>query len=169
MRTCRMLLGAGAMILSATVAAAQADAKPCELFSTAEVTSVTGAAPERGQPDGPDVDEELGATAWTCGWLVGERYFAARVLRFRSPAEATAAMKTSATLLQSFPDGIQLATVPGPGEQAMWGASPDEGAIWLARKGRMMLAVIFAGEQKDPERLREPLRKLLASGLGKLR
>src|SRR5690606_1718623 len=104
---------------SAALAAAQSDPKPCSLFTTAEIGSVTGAAPERGQPDGPDVDEQLGATAWTCGWLAGERYFAARVLRFRSPADATAAMKTSATLLESFPDGIQLTTVPGPGEQAM--------------------------------------------------
>ncbi|MHB1327036.1 MAG: hypothetical protein ACYC2K_02430 [Gemmatimonadales bacterium] len=99
---------------------------------------------------------------------MGERYFAARLLRFRSPAEAAQAMTSSGELLKGFPEGIQLAAVAGLGEQAMWGASSDEGAVWIVRKGVTVLSVILAGETKNAESLREPLRKLAASGLSKL-
>ncbi len=147
-----------------------ADPRPCDLFSTMEIASVAGVTPERGQPDGPDRDmgEYPGAASWTCGWLVGERYFAAVVSRFRSAADATRAISSGAQILKSVPEGIQLSAVPGPGEQAWWGSSSEEGAIWVVRKGQTVLAVVLAGEMKRPESLREPLRKLAASGIGKL-
>jgi hypothetical protein len=114
------------------------------------------------------VDKDLAATGWTCGWLAGERYFAASVLRFRSAADATKAMASTTQMLKKFPEGIQLSAVPGPGEQALWGASSEEGALWIVRKGATVFAVVLAGEIKKPESLREPLRKLVASGLAKL-
>lgn len=169
MRTNKTLLCAVAIALGAApITATAADPRPCDLFSTLEITSVTGVAPAGGHSDGPDVDESLGATAWTCGWLVGERYFATHVLRFRSAADATRAMTSTAQILKSFPEGIRLSAIPGPGEQAMWGSSSEEGAMWVVRTGRTVLAVILAGELKRPEGLREPLRKLVASGLGRL-
>lgn len=171
MRTCRVLFCAVAIALGGVApiaATAAADPRPCELYSAAEITSVTGVAPARGQPDGPEVDKDLAATAWTCGWPIGERYFAARVIRFRSAADATKAMASTSQILKSFPEGIQLSAVPGPGEQALWGAAAEEGAIWVVRKGATMFTVMFVGEHKKPESLREPLRKLVASGLAKL-
>ena len=167
-RTYKTFFCAVAIALGAApIAATAADPRPCDLFSAPEITSVTGVAPAGGQP-GPDVDESRGATAWTCGWLVGKRYFAARVLRFRSAADATRAMTSTSQILKSFPDGIQLSAVPGPGGQAMWGSSSEEGAMWIVRTGRTVLAVMLAGELKRPEDLREALRQLVASGLGRL-
>lgn len=169
MRSRTMLLGAMAIACAATPIAAQSpDPRPCQLFSATEIASVTGVSPAQGQPDGPDTKEFPGATTWTCGWLAGESYFAARILRFRSAAEATQAVASSAQFLKSFPEGLQLAAVPGPGDQAFWGSSPDEGAVWVVRTGPTVFAVILAGELKKSETLREPLRKLVVSGLAKL-
>lgn len=169
MRTRKRLLRIVAIGLAALpIAATAADPRPCELFSAAEIKSVAGVAPARGQAEGPDVKEFPGATTWTCGWLVGERYFATRVLRFRSAADATRALASNSQILKSYPEGLQLSAVPGPGEQALWGASTDEGAIWLVRRGGTLFSVILAGELKNPQSLREPLRKLVASGLAKL-
>lgn len=170
MRTCRVLFCAAAIALcgAAPIAAIAADPRPCELFSAAEIAAFAGVAPARGQPEGPEVDKDMAATAWTCGWLVGERYFAASVIRFRSATDATKAMASTSKILKSFPEGIQLSAVPGPGEQALWGAAAEEGALWIVRKGATMFAVVLAGEHKKPESLREPLRKLAASGLAKL-
>lgn len=145
-----------------------ADPRPCEFFSATEIRSVTGVAPARGEPGGPDAQEYPGATTWTCGWLVGERYLAARVLRFGSATGATQAMASTSQILKSFPEGIQFSAVTGLGEQALWGSSPEEGAIWIVRTDRTVFAVILAGELKPSESMREPLRQLVASGLGKL-
>lgn len=150
------------------VMAQQSDPRPCELFSAAEIRSVSGIMPGKGNAEGPDTEEFPGATTWTCGWLVGERYFAVRVLRFSSADNAARAITGSATFLRSFPEGMQLSQVPGPGDQNWWGASKDEGAVWIARRNATVMSVILAGESKDPESLREPLRKLLASSIGKL-
>lgn len=144
------------------------DPRPCDLFTAAEIKSVTGAAPARGQPEGPDDKEFPGATTWTCVW-VGEPVFATRVLRFGSAAEATRAMKSSEEILKGFPEGMKLATVPGPGEQALWGASPEEGAIWVVRTGATILSVMVLGEVKNAERLREPLEKLTGAALAKVK
>jgi hypothetical protein len=169
MRVRKMLLRFVAIGFSAApIAATAADPRPCELFSATEITSVTGVAPARGQPDGPNLEEYPGATTWTCGWLAGERYFATRVLRFRSATDATGAMGSTSKILKSFPEGIQLSAAPGLGEQALWGASSEEGAVWLVRKGQTVLVVVLAGELKKPESMREPLRKLVASGLARL-
>lgn len=40
--------------------------------------------------------------------------------------------------------------------------------MWIVRTGRTVLAVMLAGELKRPEDLREALRQLVASGLGRL-
>jgi hypothetical protein len=165
----KILLTAKIVVLgTAPIAATAADPRPCEYFSAAEIQSVTGVAPARGESDGPDTKEFPGATTWTCGWLVGERYFAARVLRFRSATEATQALASTSQILKSFPEGIQFSAVSGLGEQALWGSSSEEGAIWVVRKGQMVFSVIYAGELKNSESMREPLQRLVVSGLGKL-
>ena len=54
-----------------------------------------------------------------------------------------------------------------PSTAAAWGADED-GAIWLAVKGRHMANVTVAGELKKPQSLREPLRRLVAQALARL-
>jgi hypothetical protein len=119
MRVRRMLLRFVAIGLGAApIAATAADPRPCNLYSATEITSASGVAPVRGQPDGPNREEYPGATTWTCGWLAGERYLAARVLRFPSATDATRAMASTSQILKSFPEGIRLSAVPGFGGSA---------------------------------------------------
>jgi hypothetical protein len=78
-------------------------------------------------------------------------------------------MTKDAKLFKSFPeDEIQMSEVPGPGEQNFWGSSSKDGALWISRKGQTVLAVVLAGQIKQHESLREPLRDLVASGLRRL-
>ncbi|HMN83292.1 MAG TPA: hypothetical protein PKA20_25645 [Burkholderiaceae bacterium] len=151
-------------------AAVAADPRPCELFSSGQVATVTGTAPGRAQPAGPDVEKELAATSWTCAWPASERHLAVKVMRFRSAPDATRAMTTINKQTMGFPDGVRLLPASGaPGEQALWGASAEEElAVWVARKGPTLFVVVLGGELKAPESFKEPLRKLLAAGIEKL-
>jgi hypothetical protein len=162
----RVFCAVAVALCAAPIAAMAADPRPCELFSTKEIASVLGVTPERGQPSEPDVKKDLAATAWTCQWSVGERYFFARVTRFGSVADATRDWREMVKAGTSSSEGEnQLSEVPGPGEQNVWGSN---GGIWISRKGQTVLAVVLAGKIKQPESLREPLRDLVASGLRRL-
>jgi hypothetical protein len=154
-------------IATLPMAALAADPRPCELLASGEIASVLGAAPGRGEAGGPDVDKEVSATSWTCGWMANNRYLATAVTRFRSVADATSRMKQVVEVSRSDPDGVKLTAMPAPGEQAVWGGS-EEGAVWFARKGDLVVSVSLAMELKDPESQREALRRLLVAALAKL-
>jgi hypothetical protein len=167
----RVFCAVAIALCAAPIAALAADPRPCELFSPKEIASVLGVTPERGQPSGPDVVKDFGATKWTCQWLVGERYFfAVDVTRVGSAADATRGWRQLVKeLTSSSEDEPPLIEVPGPGEQNLWRPSLGSG-IWVSRKGQTVL-VIVAGDAKlklRPESLREPIRDLVVSGLKRL-
>jgi hypothetical protein len=144
-----------------------ADPRPCELLPSGEVAAVLGAAPGNGEAGGPEVDQGLSVTSWTCGWMANNRYLGMAVTRFRSVADATSRMRQVVEASRSDPDGVKLTAMPAPGEQAVWGGS-EEGAVWFARKGDLVISVSLAMELKDPESQREPLRRLLVAALTRL-
>jgi hypothetical protein len=140
----------------------------CRLLTAAEIASALGSTPSAGQPSGRTIDQELGARSWGCGRQVGEFYLAVDVIEFASAGGPARGLTEAQTLAKrTGPEGIELKPATGLGERALWGAS-EEGAIWSAIKGKYMLSVVLAGELKDPQRVREPLRRLAALGLGRL-
>lgn len=154
-------------IAASPAAVLAADPRPCELLSAGEVASALGAAPGRGEAEGPDVEKDLSATSWTCGWMANDRYLGTAVTRFRSAADASRRMQEIVEVSRAEPEGVKLTAMPGPGEQAVWGGS-EEGAAWFARKGDVVVSITLAMDLEDPETQREPLRRLLVSALERL-
>ncbi len=147
-----------------------ADPDPCALLTPSEIASALGATPSAGSPDGPTVDHKLEARSWTCQQQAGSAQLFVSLIEFTTADGASrgmAAMLREAAQASS-PSGIALTPAPDPGEQAAWGASP-EGALWVALQGRHIFSVLLAGELRDTQRLREPLKELTTTGLRRLR
>ena len=162
----RSRAAAVALVLTLPCVAPAADPNPCQLVTSAEVASHLGVSPTKAERDGPTVDEELRAKAWTCEQQVGKAMLAISVVEFTSPAAAVQGMAAMMKSSKETPEATKLAPASGVGEQAAWGASP-KGAIWVALKGKHMLSMTMAGN-RDPASLREPLRRLTALALARL-
>jgi hypothetical protein len=163
-----MKLSAAVIVMATSIVPALAtDLDPCRLLTAAEIGSTLGGAPSGGKPDGPTIDEDLGAKAWSCNQQVGKLFFSINVAEFPSAAAAAQGMTLMMKQAKEIPEGIKLTGAPGLGDQAVWGASGD-GAMWVTRKGKHMLNVTVAGRLTDPPRLREPLKRLATIALGRL-
>lgn len=68
---------------------------------------------------------------------------------------------------KELPDDVKFSSVAGIGEQALWGTSADT-AVWFARRGPFVVAVVLGGELKAPQALREQMRGLVMDALAKL-
>ncbi|HET9208354.1 MAG TPA: hypothetical protein VFO28_19090 [Burkholderiaceae bacterium] len=155
-----------AMSIALPLAAWAADPNPCELVTSNEVASSVGAQPAPGVRSGPTIDEGLRAKAWTCEQQVDKGMLAIAVVEFASPDAAAQGMAAMLKAAKENPGALRFTPASGVGDQAVWGVSP-EGAMWVALKGKHILNVTMAGTA-DPPRLREPLRRLTASALGRL-
>ncbi|MGQ0545466.1 MAG: hypothetical protein ACT4P3_09065 [Betaproteobacteria bacterium] len=152
-----------AIALAASVLPAlAADPDPCRLLTPAEIAAALGAQPAAGKPGGPRLEQ--GVKAWHCDRQVGKYYLSVNAYEFPS---AAAAKRGLAEALEEAKGTFALGPATGAGEAAAWGADED-GAIWIAVKGRYMANVTVAGELKSPQSLREPVRRLVAQALARL-
>src|SRR5688572_25778833 len=149
-------------LAAAVLPAAAADPDACRLLTAAEITAALGAKPAGGKPKGPKVEQ--GVKVWHCDQQVGRYFLSVNAYEFPSPA---AARRGLAEGLAEAKGTFELDPASDVGEAAAWGADED-GAIWLAVKGRYMANVTVAGELKKPQSMREPLRRLVAQALARL-
>lgn len=149
-------------LAAAVLPATAADPDACRLLTAAEITAALGAKPAGGKPGRPKVEQ--GVKVWHCDQQVGRYFLSVNAYEFPSPA---AARRGLAEGLAEAKGTIELGPASDVGEAAAWGADED-GAIWLAVKGRYMANVTVAGELKKPQSLREPLRRLVAQALARL-
>jgi hypothetical protein len=49
-----------------------ADPNPCGLLTATEISATLGSVPSGGKPDGPLIDQDLGAKSWSCNQQVGK-------------------------------------------------------------------------------------------------
>jgi hypothetical protein len=162
-----MLRSAAAAIMVATLMAPTAAAQPgpCTLLTAAEITSALGSAPNAGTPRGPRT--ERGGTSRTCTQQVGKATLSINVVEFASAAAADQGITLVLKEAQDIPDAMKLDAAPGVGDRSAFGTNPI-GAMWVAIKGKYMLAVTVVGESINPSQLREPVKRLTAAGLAKL-
>jgi hypothetical protein len=149
--------------LAAPTAAAQPD--PCTLLPAAEVSSALGTEPSGGKADPPR--KESGATGRLCTQQIGKRILSINVAEF---ASAPAADQGFTLVLKQFQDNspeMKLAPATGVGDRSAFGTRPM-GAMWMATKGKYMLAITVMLEPTNPSQLREPIRRLMMVGLAKL-
>jgi hypothetical protein len=149
-------------LAAAALPAAGADPDACRMLTAAEITAALGAKPAGGKPGKPRV--EKGVKTWHCDQQVGRYYLSVNVYEFPSPA---AARRGLAEGLEEAKGTLELGPAGDVGEAAAWGADED-GAIWFAVKGKHMANVTVAGELKNPQSMREPLRRLVAQALARL-
>jgi hypothetical protein len=149
-------------LTASALPAAGADPDPCGLVTPAEIAAALGAQAADGKGGGPKVQK--GVKVWHCDRKVGKYYFSLNAYEFASPA---AAKRGLAEALAEAKGTVELGPATGVGEAAAWGADED-GAIWLAVKGKYMANVTLAGELKNPQSMREPLRRLVAQALARL-
>jgi hypothetical protein len=149
-------------LAAATLPAAAADPDACRLLTAAEITAALGAKPAGGKPGKPRV--ENGVKAWHCDQQVGRYYLSVNAYEFPSAAAARRGLEEG---IAEAKGTLPLGPASGVGEAAAWGADED-GAIWFAVKGRYMANVTVAGELKNPQAMREPVRRLLAQALARL-
>lgn len=154
-------------VLAVLDTAHAADPRPCDLLSASHIASVPGVAPKPAQASGPDTHRQGTGTSWTCVWPAGKVILVLDVHRFRSTAEAARALSEVKSLSRELPDDMSFSPVSGVGDQALWGTS-DDTAVWFARKGPSVVAVVAGGEVKSPQALRDPLRGLITAALDKL-
>lgn len=153
--------------LAAPTAQAQ-DPDPCALITAAEIRSALGTAPGAATAQGPTVDRDPDLTRWHCDRQVGAYFVVVTVYQFASPSGAADAMRMMLDEVKADKDMIQVTESPGIGDRAAGGAS-EEGAMWIALKGRHMLVLTLAGELSDPQRMVDPTRRLIVAGVGRLR
>jgi hypothetical protein len=150
-------------VLMAATAVAQSD--PCTLLTAAEVTSALGSAPGRGTPKGPRT--EKGGTSRTCTQPVGKSILTVNVVEFASAAGADQGIALVLKEAQDIPEAFKLEPATGVGDRSAFGTNPM-GAMWVAIKGKYMLAITVMGESANPSQLRDPLKRLTTAGLTKL-
>jgi hypothetical protein len=149
-------------LAASALPAAGADPDPCRLLTPAEISAALGAQAAHGKAGGPKV--EHGVKAWHCDRQVGRYYFSVNAYEFASPAAAKRGLTEA---LAEAKGTIELGPATGVGDIAAWGADED-GAMWFAVKGRYMANVTVAGELKNPQSMREPLRRLVVQALARL-
>jgi hypothetical protein len=150
------------VLVASALAPAAADPDPCALLTAAEITAALGAKPAGGKPKGPRVEQ--GVRVWHCDQNVGRYFLSVNAYEFPS---AAAAKRGLAEGLKEAKGTLELAPATGVGEAAASGADED-GVIWFAVKGRYMANVTVAGELKNPQAMREPVRRLVAQALARL-
>jgi hypothetical protein len=148
--------------LSAPTASAQPD--PCTLLPAAEVSSALGTEPSGGKATAPKT--ERGGTYRLCTQQVGKRILSINVAEFASAPAADQGITLVLKESQDIPE-MKLAPGTGVGDRSAFGTNPM-GAMWVATKGKYMLAITVMGESTNPSQLREPIRRLMTVGLAKL-
>jgi hypothetical protein len=149
-------------LAASALPAAGADPDPCRLVTPAEITAALGVQAADGKGGGPKIQK--GVKVWHCDRKVGKYYFSLNAYEFASPA---AAKRGLAEAVAEAKGTVELGPATGVGDAAAWGAHED-GAIWLAVRGKYMANVTLAGELKNPQSMREPLRRLVAQALARL-
>jgi hypothetical protein len=151
------------IVVSALAAALRADPEPCKLLTVAEITSALGNAPAAEEIRGPEIDTQMQVKNWACDRQVGKYMLSLDVFDFQSEA----AVARGIAEMRKTQDPFPLQAVPGERDQALWGSS-EEGAIWVAVKGKYVVTLTLAGDLANPTSFREPLKRLAGSALARL-
>ena len=138
---------------------------PCQLLTSAQITSAFGKTPGKSELKDQGRDEATKATTRLCTIPVGEELLMISVAEF--PATAAAA-SVFADLVKTHNEdlGVKMTIESGLGDRSAWAAKPD--AIWVAVKGKYLLLLHVAVDGIDGTGYREPLKRLAAAALGKL-
>lgn len=170
-----------ALLIAAGVATAPpADPDPCKLVDASEIEAALGSAPAPHMAAmGPDVDEDSGARTWSCWRYLGDAMLFIAVTEFDTPAAAAREFATAARKLAAGDQiddldikvtDMKVTVESGVGDRAAWVAVQD-GFGWSAQKGRYVLSITLAAEATGEDgagRYKEPLKRLVISGLAKL-
>lgn len=147
------------------------DVDACKLVDASEIEAALGRAPAPHMAAmGPEVDEDSGARTWSCWRPLGDGMLFVIVAEFDTPAAAARAFATVGQI-DDLDMKVTLTPQSGVGDRAAWAADPDAG-IWMgAQKGRYVLGITLAAETMGEDgagRYKEPLKRLVISGLAKL-
>ncbi len=138
----------------------------CTTVKTAEVATLIGETPGSPISTGPVADDDhANAIATSCRYEGKTRVFAMMLLDFKTPSEATAALKHDIDAVKSSGDStIAPVQSSGLGEDVFL-ATDQSSATYISRKGARLMAIGVAGETAAVPNLPAALLKLAKSAV----
>ena len=131
------------MLTLALAAAALLATSPCALITKAEAATVTGKAPTRDLPYGPETDPETKASVTWCMMTGAPVGIIVYIETFATPAAAVATM-TPARILELMDPDVKVEPEAGLGDRAFW-AHSDTSARMVVIRGATAVSFVIGG------------------------